>query len=117
MNKTNEITRTMTEELIDATQRLYRARRCEETREQLQRVGNLCSVLSSQKLLSLMSGCLFMAYATREDESSSRAPFSVIANSCELILMNRHIAPTRSYKGDDDVKTLLYIILDLFYSK
>lgn len=116
MKQTNEITEKMTEELIDATLRLYYARRRNETREQLQRVGNLCSVLSSQKLLSLMSGCLEMAYICREDESSSRDPFSVIANSCELILMNRHIAPNRGHKSDDDVKHLLYIIMDVFYS-
>lgn len=116
MDKTNEITKTMTEELIDATQRLYYARRRNETREQLQRVYDLCSVLSSQKLLSLMSGCLDMAYICREDESSCRDPFTVIANSCEIILMNRHIAPNRVHKADDDVKHLLYIIMDVFYS-
>ena len=115
MNKTNEITDAMTKELVDATQRLYYTRRYQETREQLQRVYTLCSGLADQKLLNVMSGCLDWAYILSEDESSCRDPFSVIANSCELILMNRHIAPNRVPKTDDDVWYLLDAIRGTFY--
>lgn len=117
MNKTNEITKTMTEELIDATQRLYYARRTNETLEQLQRVAILCSGLADQILMNVMAGCQDMAYIFREDESSCRDPFTVIANSCEIILMNRHIAPNRVYQNTDNVKHLLRVIVDTFYSK